>query len=312
MTIDHWMMFGTFAEQRHFAYPTEGTYTGTVINGNMAAHAPEGLAGFVLQKTARQIYVIDPLTHAFQHDPYFVTDGSENTKSSIQRLAEIYGDPVVEIVGKRPVRPSDFLDDALLEEFVKRCLDFQSRTIADAMAQHEARKYLPEVPDENLQPYALIAPYFYMTETSIEEWLPVNVRALEFSRKHSGKTKLFASVVVSQGVVLSKEFRQQIAKAISSQNLEGSLLWVDNLDEQQAGGAELRGLIELARGLRNGGTREVINLHGGYFSILAAGVLGKSAMSGVTHGPEFGEYRSVVPVGGGASDCSVLYPVASH
>ena len=45
--------------------------------------------------------------------------------------------------------------------------------------------------------------------------------------------------------------------------------------------------------------REVINLHGGYFSVLAAGTLGKSAMSGVTHGPEFGEFRSVVPVGGG-------------
>jgi hypothetical protein len=40
-------------------------------------------------------------------------------------------------------------------------------------------------------------------------------------------------------------------------------------------------------------------LHGGYFSVLAAGVLGDSAMSGVAHGPEFGEHRSVIPVGGG-------------
>src|SRR5439155_1265305 len=45
--------------------------------------------------------------------------------------------------------------------------------------------------------------------------------------------------------------------------------------------------------------REVINLHGGYFSVLAAGKLGNGAMSGVCHGPEFGESRAVVPVGGG-------------
>jgi hypothetical protein len=74
---------------------------------------------------------------------------------------------------------------------------------------------------------------------------------------------------------------------------------VDDLNEHQASSLELKGLLDLARTLRKDGRREVINLHGGYFSVLAAGVLGKSAMSGVTHGPEFGEFRSVVPVGGG-------------
>ena len=36
-----------------------------------------------------------------------------------------------------------------------------------------------------------------------------------------------------------------------------------------------------------------------FFSILSAGELGGQSMTGVAHGPEFGEYRSVVPVGGG-------------
>ena len=299
MPIDHWMMFGTFAEQRHFVYPTKNTYRGTVINGNMAAHAPEGLAGFVLEKTANQTYLIDPMTHAFQHDPYFVMDGSGKTRSSIERLAKIYGAPVEKIVGSRPVRPGDFRDDDILEGFVKRCLEFQSRTITDAMAQHDARKYLPAIRDENLKPYAVIAPYFFMMETSLDDWLDVYARALRFSRKHSGDAKLFASVVVSQGVVLDRGAWGKIVNVIKKGDVSGCLLWVDNLDEQQAGGAELQGLIELARSLRNGGAREVINLHGGYFSILAAGILGGSALSGVTHGPEFGEFRSVVPVGGG-------------
>jgi hypothetical protein len=43
----------------------------------------------------------------------------------------------------------------------------------------------------------------------------------------------------------------------------------------------------------------VLNLHGGYFSFLLAGKLGEGALTGVSHGPEFGEYRPVIPVGGG-------------
>jgi len=62
---------------------------------------------------------------------------------------------------------------------------------------------------------------------------------------------------------------------------------------------ELRGLLRFGKKLRGDEGREVINLHGGYFSVLAAGALGDSALTGVAHGPEFGESRGVVPVGGG-------------
>ncbi len=59
-----------FAEQNFFAYPTPDTYQGVIINANMAAYAPAGIAAFLLEKTAAKTrYVVDPLTHAFQHDP---------------------------------------------------------------------------------------------------------------------------------------------------------------------------------------------------------------------------------------------------
>lgn len=69
MRVEHWMMFGTFAQQRHFIYPSSDTYNGVLINGNMAAYAPSGLGGFLLEKTKDLRYIIDPLTHAFQHSP---------------------------------------------------------------------------------------------------------------------------------------------------------------------------------------------------------------------------------------------------
>lgn len=300
MPIDHWMLFSTFAEQRHFEYPKVGTYQGVVINANMAAHAPAGLAAFLLEKTAGMKYIVDPLTHAFQHDPEVVHNSEGETKSSVRSLAEAYGDPVSDKVGFSPLLPRHFDRENILEGFTARCLAFQRSHLKEYMAQSDAAKYLDD--EAATPPYAVVAPYFYLTETNYKEWLPVSKRAVEAASAVLGlprEERLFASVVVSQGVLLDPEVRGEISRAFAGLPVDGYLLWVDSLDEQSASGTELRGLLHIARTLRGDGKREVINLHGGYFSVLAAGVLGRSVFSGVTHGPEFGEFRGVVPVGGG-------------
>lgn len=299
MPIDHWMMFGTFAEQRHFIYPTPDTYRpgGAIINGNMAAYAPDGLAAFLLEMTGGLSYIIDPLTHAFQHDPTSVTDKNGKPKKSIQGLAIAYGEPCASIVGVRPLLPKDLDSDDVLTRLTKNCLDFQKRKLSEAMASSDVIKYVGTSAKE-LRPHALIAPYFYMNESTYKQWLPVCARAIRFARDHRDGLKLFASVVISQGAVLNATVRNEIVEAFREEEVSGFVVWIDELDEQEAGLTKLQALLALTRALRLGG-REVINLHGGYFSVLAAGKLGKQAMSGVCHGPEFGESRSVVPVGGG-------------
>ncbi|HLE00571.1 MAG TPA: hypothetical protein VJB59_09945 [Bdellovibrionota bacterium] len=302
MKIEHWMTFGTFAEQRYFIYPKADTYSGVVINANMAAHAPQGLAAFLLEKTKNLNYIVDPLTHAFQHDPEAVMttdkDGNRAVKTSIQTLANAYGAPVTGVVGKRPLNPDDLKDEKILDAFVKGCLSFQTEQLTNAMNDTDVVKYLDES-ERKKPPYAVVAPYFYMTETTVDRWLPICTSSARIAINSKIANKVFAAIVVSQGVILDDQLIEKIANSFSTLNLAGYLLWVDGLNEQEAGGAELKGLLALARKLRANNTREVINLHGGYFSILAAGTLGNEALSGVAHGPEFGEYRSVVPVGGG-------------
>jgi hypothetical protein len=309
MAIQHWMTFGTFAEQRYFIYPSASTYYGIIINGNMAAHAPDGLAAFLLEKTREKIpYIIDPLTHAFQHDPTKLLtskkDGTMEIKSSILGLAEHYGGIVKTILGSRPILPKDFNNannDEPLINFVTSCLNFQKNQLAVRMAGSEVNlKYLEhEITD--LVPYALVSPYFFMTESTIDLWLPIMIRGLKIAKEISAfdTDKIFASLVLSQGVIVRNDLIQKIIDSFNSIDVDGFLIWIDNLDEHYAGGEELKGLIKLARGL-NRGSREVINLHGSYFSILASGdKFGDPSFSGVAHGPEFGESRPVMPVGGG-------------
>lgn len=301
MSISHWMTFGTFAEQSYFIYPRKDAYDGVIINANMAAYAPAGLATFLLEKTAGLRYIIDPMTHAFQHDPSAIAGSNNEPKTSIATLAEAYGEwlgPGQGVLGVRPVRPTDFADNAILSDFVSNCLYFQKHQLADAMAKSDASKYL-SVADASPLPFGLVAPYFYLTEVGLSDWLPVCRDCIELALAEEPGQRVFAAVVVGQGVILNEKLVEKIVKTFGGLAVAGYLLWVDGLDEHEAGSQELRALLELARALRGNGDKEVINLHGGYFSVLAAGTLGKSAMSGVSHGPEFGELRSVVPVGGG-------------
>ena len=300
MPIDHWMMFSTFAEQDFFEYPQKGTYKGVIINANMASHAPAGLGAFLVEKTATDTkYLIDPLTHAFQHDPGVILNSDGKPKSSIVKLAKSYGEPISTLLGKRPLLPEDLSNSEVLSKFVHNCLNFQRSQLAESMKNLDAAKYMDDI-DSEISPYALIAPYFFLTETSIKEWIKINKKAAQIAIKSLNHgEKCFGAVVISRGVLVSEKARDILLDAFDKIQFSGFILWVDNLDEQSANRVELKGLLDLGKRLCRNGEREVINLHGGYFSILAAGSLGGSALTGVAHAPEFGEFRPVVPVGGG-------------
>lgn len=301
MSVEHWMTFGTFAQQGYFEYPKVGTYSGVVINANMAAAYPAGLAAFLLEKTRGMKYLIDPLTHAFQHSPEVLTDSAGEPKKAMRVLADAYGDPVSASIGEDALLPSVFRSDRVLEAFVRRCVDFQLQWLPKFMKEADAAKYLDD--DEKSQPpHAVVSPYFYLTETTLDDWLPVIVRAASIASKFGAAEgfAVLAGVVVGQGIILDPGASEKIAAALADVPLAGYMLWVDDLDEEVANESELTGFLRLARLLRGRGRskREVLNLHGGYFSVLAGGN-GGGALSGVAHGPEFGEHRGVVPVGGG-------------
>ena len=295
--IEHWMAFSTFAEQRYFAYPDRDTYNGVLISGNMACHASSALATFLLEKATELPYIIDPVTHAFQHNPdAIISTSTKEVKSSIKKLADSLGTNISELVGKQSITPEDLKGQE--EELVENCLKFQETKLYDAMQQKEVLKYFDKKP-KNLTPYALVSPYFYMTETTIDKWLGLNLECAKLSTNLKKDKKIFVPAVVSRGIISDPDLIKKVVERYRDLSVDGFLIWVDNLNESAATGTELKGLVKLAKGLRGNNEKEVINLHGGYFSILSASELGGQAMTGVAHGPEFGEYRSVVPVGGG-------------
>jgi len=245
------------------------------------------------------------LTHAFQHNPTHIKsinkNGDEEVKKSIRKLVnDYYQSPIIEILGKHPLRPSDLSNNQTLKkDFVKRCIDFQNNILSKPIKDNDTIKYFEGLSDTELKPYAIVPPYFYLDEINIDDWLPLNIDLANIATTdyHDNCNRIFCSIVLSQDILLDEKLIQRIAHVYSNLKIDGLLIWVDNFNEQQAEKVKLHSLLKLVKLLKERKSDlEIINLHGGYFSILAAG---KNLFTGISHGPEFGEYRSVVPVGGG-------------
>jgi len=299
MALEHWMTFATFSEQEFFTYPTESTYHGVILNGNMVAHAPAGIAAFLLGKVnPKACFLIDPMTHAFQHSPETISN-DKGPKSSIVKLASNYGQFIVERLGSNPIDAAAV--NANLEEFTHNVLSFQWKVLEDHFRENGDAKYLED--DEVVRrPSILVAPYFYLTEENYEAWLPVMSKAAAISVKWVAGLepvpKVYSALVIDRSMLQVDELIARTHAALASCDLDGVLLWVDEFDEIAASSLELNGLVKLCTLLRGSGL-DVLNIHGGYFSCLLGSAAFGSRFTGVSHGPEFGESRGVVPVGGG-------------
>lgn len=298
MPLEHWMMFSTFKEQDFFVYPRENAYAGVLINANMASYAPAGLASFIMGKLAPDTkYIIDPITHAFQHDPACVRNKDDDLKPSIKDLADAYGAPVSDCAGNRPLVTSDILP-AHFDVLARRVLEFQRNHLSAHMAGSDYAKYVEE---PVRRPYALIPPYFFLSETDWQGWLPINTAFLRTAAAMLAEgERLCAAVLVDRGALCDEGIRTAIIGEYAQLRslLSGCLLWVDDFDEQLASVADLEAMKVFCSELKSCAP-EVINSHGGYFSIMLGGDLGGCSLTGVAHAPEFGEFRSIVPVGGG-------------
>lgn len=304
MSMIHHLRFGTHAETKYFLNGYSGLYDQIVFNGNMVAYTQAAIAAFIISASDKK-FLIDPQTHAFQHDPSYVmsknSKGQLVVKKSILQLAEKIGSPIHEAIGgsePRAVVPGDFQDDSAIESLAKGTLGFQKGIITE-IESHSDWEYLSykleQTNEPKPRPNGLIAPYFYMTEASIDKWLPINEKLIAASVAFKDDYELMAEIVISKDVLVDGELLTRVIEAYSKSQATTVLLWVDSLNEVEASKLELRSLRRLAEEITLA-DKKVINLYGGYFSALLAN---KGFLEGVCNGLEYGESRGVVPVGGG-------------
>ncbi len=323
ITGRHLVRYGTPADQKYLLGPFRDTYDQLVVNANMLAHAPLAIAGF-LSREAKKPFIIDPNTHAFQHGRDFLLSESKasdgKVKKSWQKLIDAYGGPFAEAihVAERSILPNDFKSDVSIETICAGVADFQLKTINSYLTDKKDAKYLKFVSKAKgirldvCTPSLIVAPYFYLGDKNTAEWMEINIRCLRLMTKiPPGGLPVAAEIVISRPLMTDKNFVDHLCSSYSKIHPTPSciLLWVDEFAEHTAKINELMSWAHLID--RLGQIAPVVNMHGGYLSTILSKFT-KINLRAVCHGPEYGETRAVIPVGGGIPVSKFYLPALHH
>ncbi|MEW6276634.1 MAG: hypothetical protein AB1556_16185 [Bacillota bacterium] len=304
----HLVRYGIHNDAKYLQNEFLETYDVVVINGNMAAHSATAMAKFISTKAQNKAYLIDPQTHALQHDlKHLVSNKTGELKESIQKLLQFFGEPVYSRIKeeKRPISFKDFSDRGKKKEFVQNVLQFQKEVLSKQAA--DDLKYYQYAGIENpVQPMVLVAPYFYMEETTLDCWLPLNLEFVETAKQLTPNQNIFMQVVISKDILVDMNLLRQLSEKIRESAADGIFLWIDDFDEKEAGLTLLSNYVDLLSNI--GKCKQIINLYGSYFSIALMKTMPGLNLVGVCHGLEYGESRPVIPVGGGLPVSKFYYP----
>ena len=325
-TAWHAVRVGTLAEQQYLTGDLRNAYGSLVFNANLVAWAPAGVAAFLCEPDfVDKPILIDPITHAFQHDPSLLLRGGDSDgdddegegeetrlKASFQKLVNAYGAPVAESAGEEACVPDTFADEEVARAFARNVVSFQMSKVRDEVKQTDAYDFLRFGRDDEpslAEPDAVLAPYFYMGPTTYPDWLDVNTRFVSYAREAAEDEDVAAQIVLDKDLLHDPEALAAITEAYRNTEPDAFLVWIDEFSEHEEGKQSLNGLVDLATNLRGDSNRPVVNLYGGFFSILLCHP-SLQVLDGVCHGPQYGEDRAVVPVGGGLPTARFYLPSA--
>jgi len=302
--MDHIYYYATHAEQRYFLGPTmRDQYNKIGINGNIVSYTPSGVASFLA--TANKPFYIDPQTHIFQFSTQHLkknNDPKKKFKPSIEILASdrLKGPFSSVVTEDKPLLPSVFYegDEIDLEKvdiICRGCLEFQKNTIIEEINEEDI-EFLDT--EENLTPQFLIAPYFYISSKNSPKWLDLTSICYSRTKELENNFPIYLSLVIAKDIVFDAREKERVIEKIRNIKPDGILLWVDDLEEESLSVDKVQKYIQFLKSLKTN-TGIVINTHSGYLSILFGHPEVGGLFDGISHGINYGESRSVVPVGGG-------------
>ncbi len=321
MSSKHIYHYNITAEQRYFFGRDHRNLCDLIsLNANIVAYNPEPVAAFVA--TSAKPFIIDPQTHAFQHNPNNLkrdvrTDEQKQMrlppilrfKESILSLANNYlREPFTKVIEHNTeLTPSDFLDNrnninqALIENVCNNTITFQQNVLNSNLSE-EDRELLES---NNFVPEILLAPYFYLEGPGFRDWLRINASLYEKAKLLFNNYQVYLPLVISKNILETSGIIEVI-EMVKRIRPDGINLWIDDYEEEKLSKKQIGIFIQLLIQL-NKITPNIFNSHGGYFSILLCHPE-LSLLKSVGHSINYGEHRSVIPVGGGIPKAPFYFP----
>ncbi|NIM15150.1 MAG: hypothetical protein GTO45_24565 [Candidatus Aminicenantes bacterium] len=285
------------------------------MNANVIAHTPASIYGMLFASFPDIDFFIDPQTYIVQFDPikYYSSEKIKNgtkvtlLKNSVHTLLSEYGEPVSTIINDMErLYPPDLKNS--IDELTRNVINFQKYFLVNSYESKKTEDGYDDYSDHEeyeekiIEPKYLIPPYFFLSLDE-EDWLQLNIRSIRKALKLEKPEKIAPEIVMEKQIFFSESHMNDIAKAYNSiDGIETLFIWIDDFDETGVSAGYLKKLIRFLEKFEN---KKIINLYGGYFSLI---LCKEGILKGFCHGPGYGEHRGVKPVGGGIPKAQYYLP----
>lgn len=263
-------------------------FFGIVIDAHILETFQNATSGFIVSNNLN--YVIDPVTYKFSLDP--IEDCV--SKRWYDRLVKNYNMEDLNPPGERMnLSALNNLDKA--KSFAKSVLEYEAKRVPYLSEETVALLSLfEESLPEARPPYCLIPPYFVIDSSNI---LDLNVRLVEVTYNLTNE-KLFAYIPLDNDFLYaSAQSIDRIISRYSDLEVDGYFVWVTDFNEVKERRFSLDRFKAFLDSLKSQvGNREVINMFGGFFSM----ILTTQNIDGLVHGVGISESRDPYMLGGPA------------
>jgi hypothetical protein len=294
---------------------------GYAINATSVVHSPAALQLLLSSTAELHPFFIDPQTYLLQLDPlkYFsfirIEEGESQRalKHSVEGVQKQLGEPGLRMI-ETMSKPALPYIERHLPSLVEKTLEFQVHFLQDYKEQLEEDGFYDyidaaEQETQTITPRYIVPPYFYMSIADSDDWLLLNQKAISEALDHSlaKQYQLVPEIVIEKQILFSERLQDNIIKIYNQfDQIDTLFLWVDLFDETGVSLAYLERFIEFIKKFKG---KRIINLYGGYFSLMLSRM---GLLSGFCHSAGYGEYRSVEPGLSGDSNAKFYLPLVGQ
>lgn len=247
-------------------------------------------------------FIIDPVTYKFALPGIIEQAG----KRWFEKLVDAYNLP---IDATSPLITPERLTTNLLKRHVESVVNYQRsitnklqnviQSVAGLLLWMSEEVTLFERSD--LSPEYIVPPYFIVENikhTSYRQWLSINRYSIDLARDTlGGDEKLLAVIALGEEAFLSDEVLDEVLQVYKDSKADAYALWITNFDEVTQAPDILKRFINFAEKLKEENNAPLLNLYGGYFSLLLSS-RDRRLFNGVAQGITVAEHRDPFTYGG--------------
>ena len=235
-------------------------YSGLVINFRTA---------LMLYKNRHADIVLNTSTIIIDPDLTFMSCIAPEEKKTVELSYEMFGlkgrEPQWD---KHPLDVSTLRDDEI-QRIAKVILDFQRKFMLSGMSMN-VLEFFGISAEPRSRNYILLAPYFVMTHINSAEYI-VNKKLLEHAIQiKRNNEKLYAVIAIDKALLSNIDALKRIIKDYIqySDKIDGYAIWITDFDETEEDVDSLKRFIGFLYTLKKLSKKHIINLYGGYFSLM--------------------------------------------